>query len=255
METRSIKKYGWLPDLPDHRDLQFSEKFTAQAALPSSVDLSSKMPAVYVQGELGSCTANAIGAAFEYDLIQQKLPSFTPSRLFIYYNERSVEGTIKSDAGAMIRDGIKVVNKFGACKEVTWTYDITKFAKKPTTAAFKEAMSHLGVKYYSVNQTENDVKTALASGFPVVFGFTVYEGFESPAVAKTGVLNMPTSTERQLGGHAVLIVGYDDAKKQFKVRNSWGSSWGMKGYFVMPYQYVTNPKLASDFWVLQQISG
>ena len=255
METRSIKKYGWLPDLPDHRDLQFSEKFTAQAVLPSSVDLSSKMPAVYYQGELGSCTANAIGAAFEYDLIQQKLPSFTPSRLFIYYNERSVEGTIKSDAGAMIRDGIKVVNKLGACKEVTWTYDITKFAKKPTTAAFKEAMSHLGVKYYSVNQTENDVKTALASGFPVVFGFTVYEGFESPAVAKTGVLNMPTSTERQLGGHAVLIVGYDDAKKQFKVRNSWGSSWGMKGYFVMPYQYVTNPKLASDFWVLQQISG
>jgi C1A family cysteine protease len=255
METRSIKKYGWLPDLPDHRDLQFSEKFTAQAVLPASVDLSSKMPAVYDQGELGSCTANAIGAAFEYDLIQQKLPSFTPSRLFIYYNERSVEGTIKSDAGAMIRDGIKVVNKLGACKEVTWTYDITKFAKKPTTAAFKEAMSHLGVKYYSVNQTENDVKTALASGFPVVFGFTVYEGFESPAVAKTGVLNMPTSTERQLGGHAVLIVGYDDAKKQFKVRNSWGSSWGMKGYFVMPYQYVTNPKLASDFWVLQQISG
>ena len=255
METRTIQKYGWLPDLPDHRDLQFSEKFTAQAALPASVDLSPKMPPVYDQGQLGSCTANSIGAAFEYDLMQQKLPSFTPSRLFIYYNERSVEGTIKSDSGAMIRDGIKVVNKLGACKETTWTYDITKFAKKPPTAAFKEAMSHLGIKYYSVKQTEFDLKTALASGFPVVFGFTVYESFESATVAKTGIVNIPAKTEKSLGGHAVLIVGYDDAKKQFKVRNSWGPSWGLKGYFLMPYDYVVNPNLASDFWVLQQISG
>jgi len=202
-----------------------------------------------------NCTANSIGAAFEYDLMQQKLPSFTPSRLFIYYNERSVEGTIKSDSGAMIRDGIKVVNKLGACKETTWTYDISKFAKKPSTAAFKEAMSHLGVKYYSVKQTEFDIKTALASGFPVVFGFTVYESFESATVAKTGIVNMPAKTEKSLGGHAVLIVGYDDAKRQFRVRNSWGPSWGLKGYFLMPYDYVVNPNLASDFWVLQQISG
>ena len=255
MSNRTMQKYGWLPDLPDYRDYKFSESFTAQAALPASVDLRPKMPPVYNQGNLGSCTGNAIAAALEYDLIKQNLPSFTPSRLFIYYNERLLEGTVRSDSGAMIRDGIKTVSKQGACKETIWPYDVVKFARKPTIAAYKDGLTHVGLSYYSVNQTELDIKTALASNFPVVFGFTVYSSFEGQEVASTGIVKMPAAGESVLGGHAVLIVGYDDKKRQFIVRNSWGPNWGASGYFYMPYDYVTNLNLADDFWVISKISG
>ena len=255
MTERQVQKYGWIPDLPDHRDLQFSSEVQSLAVLPASIDLRPNMPAVYDQGNLGSCTANSIGAAFEYELKKQNSPSFTPSRLFIYYNERKIENTIKSDAGAMIRDGIKTVANEGACKETTWPYVITKFASKPTVKSYQEGLKHIGVKYYSVKQTESDIKTALASGYPVVFGFSVYSYFESADMAKKAILNLPQAGEKMLGGHAVLIVGYDDKTKRFTVRNSWSANWGDKGYFYMSYDYVCNPKLASDFWVLQQISG
>lgn len=255
MAERQIQKYGWIPDIPDHRDLQFSSHFQALAALPASVDLRPNMPGIYDQGKLGSCTANSIGAAFEYDLMKQSLPSFTPSRLFIYYNERKLEGTIKVDSGAMLRDGIKTVAKEGACKETTWPYDITKFARRPTIKSYQEGVKHVGLKYYSVTQTENDIKTALASGFPVIFGFAVYSYFESAEMSKNAVLELPKPGESMLGGHAVLIVGYDDATRRFTVRNSWSANWGDNGHFYMAYDYVTNSSLADDFWVLEQISG
>ena len=210
------------------------------------------MPPVYNQGNLGSCTGNAIAAALEYDLIKQNLKDFTPSRLFIYYNERLLEGTVKSDSGAMIRDGIKTVSKQGACKETIWPYDILKFARKPTVTAYKDGLNHVGVSYYSVNQTELEIKTALASNFPVIFGFTVFSSFETQEVATTGIVKMPVANESVLGGHAVLIVGYDDSKRQFIVRNSWGESWGSNGYCFMPYSYITNRNLCSDFWVIRK---
>ena len=255
MKEIQFKKYGWMRDIPDFRDLQFNDHFSTMEALPSIVDLRPQMPPVYDQGQLGSCTANAIGAAIQYELTKQNLPSFTPSRLFIYYNERSMEGTINSDSGAMIRDGIKSINLKGACPEDLWPYDISKFTKKPVVKTYTIARKHKGVKYYSVPQTENDIKTALAQGFPVVFGFGVYTYFESADMAKTGVLNMPGQGEQMLGGHAVLIVGYKDDTRQFIVRNSWSANWGQAGYFYMPYDYVTNNQLADDFWVIQQMSG
>jgi C1A family cysteine protease len=84
-----------------------------------------------------------------------------------------------------------------------------------------------------------------------VFGFSVYESFESATVAKSGVLNMPKPGERQVGGHAVCAVGYDDAAKRVLVRNSWGPAWGKKGYFTMPYDYVANRNLSDDFWTVR----
>src|SRR5208283_5132068 len=97
-----IKRYGWVPDLPDHRDHMYAAPGEVVSQLPSQVDLRNQCPPVYDQGELGSCTANAIAAAMEFERIKQNLPDFLPSRLFIYYNERVIEGTVNSDGGAQI---------------------------------------------------------------------------------------------------------------------------------------------------------
>src|SRR5215510_6651839 len=126
----SIGNYGWVPDLPDHRDLSYSAPAQFLMALPTSIDLTSKCPPVYDQGQLGSCTGNAIAAAVQFAREKQKLqPDFVPSRLFIYYGERVIEGSVESDSGAQIRDGIKVVAKLGAPPESDWPYDISKFAQ------------------------------------------------------------------------------------------------------------------------------
>ena len=245
--------HGWNPDLPDHRDHQYSAPNHLLATLPPSLSLESGCPKVYDQQALGSCTSNAIAAAIEFDRLKEKLPDWTPSRLFIYYNERVIEKTVKSDSGAQIRDGIKSVNTKGACREATWPYEIKKFAQTPPPAAFTEGAQHTAVTYQQVTQTLTQLKGCLVSGYPVVFGFTVYESFESDEVAQTGIVNLPTSQEKVLGGHAVLLVGYNDTTQRFRVRNSWGVDWGQKGYFEMPYAYVTSKNLASDFWTIQLV--
>ena len=255
--ARNIKKYGWIPDLPDHRDIIFSAKLHAPAVpvvLPPSIDLKPGCPPVYNQGELGSCTANAIGAAHEYMQQQQKQTElFIPSRLFIYYNERVMEGTTRSDSGAQIRDGVKSVANLGVCPETEWVYDISKFRNKPANQCYSHALQHQALNYYSVPQTLVDMKTCLASGFPIILGFSVYQGFESPDVARTGIVQDPQPGESQLGGHAVLAVGYDDATSRFIVRNSWDDGWGMGGYFTITYNYLTNPNLACDFWAIKLV--
>ena len=251
---RKIKGYGWIPDLPDHRDFQFAAPVEKLAALPPSVDLTPNCPPVYDQGNLGSCTANAIAAALEFDQMkEQQSPIFVPSRLFIYYNERAIENTISCDNGAQIRDGMQSVASQGACPEDTWPYDIANWEMQPPAACYQAALQHRAIVYRSVVQDLNQLKGCLASGNPVVFGFTVYQSFESDVVAQTGHAPMPQPGEQSLGGHAVLAVGYDDANQWFIVRNSWGPNWGMKGYFTLPYAYLTNPNLASDFWMVQTV--
>jgi C1A family cysteine protease len=224
------------------------------------------MPPVYDQGQLGSCTGNAIAGAMEYERDRQGLSEFTPSRLFVYYNERALEGTVSSDSGAVIRDGIKVVNSDGVCPETLWPYDTGMFAVKPPKRCFVAAETDKAVQYEAI-QTLGDLKDAIASDLSVVFGFTVYQSFESQAVAQSGVLPMPKPHEATVGGHAVVAVGYSDSKDQVIVRNSWGASWGDHGYFYMPYQYMTGSDassdsspingahLASDFWAIQLVSS
>jgi C1A family cysteine protease len=106
-----------------------------------------------------------------------------------------------------------------------------------------------------VLNTLPQLKGCLASGSPVVFGFSVYESFESAAVAKTGTMPMPKPSEKQLGGHAVLAVGYDDAQERVIIRNSWGTGWGKKGCFTMPYAYITDDNLCDDFWTIRLVEG
>jgi C1A family cysteine protease len=252
----TIQKYGWVPDFPDARDHMYAAPLLNLGALPPKSDLRPNCPAIYDQGQLGSCTGNAIAAAVQFDRKKQGLtPDFPPSRLFIYYNERVMEGTVGVDSGAMIRDGIKSVATLGVCPEADWPYVIAKFTKKPTAKAFKDAAKTKAVSYARVTRTLQQMKGCLASGFPFVFGFSVYESFETEDMAKTGVMPMPTASEKLLGGHAVLAVGYDDAAQRFFVRNSWGTGWGMKGYFSMPYSYLLDENLSDDFWTVRLVGS
>lgn len=252
-EPRKIRRYGWIPDVPDQRDHLYAAPPQYLKALPPATDLRKACPPVYNQGELGSCTANAIAAAIEFDRLKQKLPDFVPSRLFIYYNERVIEGTVSIDSGAMLRDGIKSVASAGACPEPEWPYDIAKFTRKPTAQCYKDAKLDRAVSYQSIIQDLNQMKGCLASGNPFIFGFTVYESFESDQVRQTGHASLPAWGERPIGGHAVMAVGYDDAKQWFLIRNSWGLEWGMKGYFTLPYSYLIQSGLAADFWTIRLI--
>jgi C1A family cysteine protease len=266
--TRKIARYGWKPDLPDQRDHSYAVPAHIMVEISPSVDLREQCPEVYDQGRIGSCTANAVAAALEFDMIKQRLAAFTPSRLFIYFNERAIEGTIGSDAGAYIRDGIKTVASQGNCPESQWPYDDTpadpftgvfppyaKAAAQPPQSCYDDAVHHKALNYQSIRQNLTDMKGCLSSGYPFVFGFMVYESFESYDVAHTGSIPMPRPGEHQLGGHAVLAVGYDDDESLFICRNSWGNGWGDAGHFYMPYAYLLDDNLSSDFWTIRLIES
>lgn len=243
--------YNWKRDIKDTRDHQFAPRLGA-ASLPTKVDLRPNCSPVEDQGDIGSCTGNAIASVIEY-LYRKAKRTVDVSRLFIYYEERLLEGTIGYDSGAYIRDGIKVVNKKGAPLESYWPYVERKFTYKPTQTAYTDALKRKAIAYQRVADF-NGVKSAVAQGYPVVIGFDVYASFESEEVARTGQMPYPnTATEELLGGHAVVIVGYDDSTQKFIVRNSWGSSWGDKGYFYMPYQVIKNTSMSEDFWIVTSV--
>lgn len=250
---------GWRRDLPDHRDYLYTAPVATLQALPQSVDLRAQCPPIYDQSQLGSCVANAIAAALEFDQMHQQLPlQFVPSRLFIYFNARKIEHTIYSDSGVMIRDGIRTVVKQGACPESLWQYDITKYAVQPPQPCYENAVQHKALVYRRVLQNLNQMKAVLASGYPVVFGATLYESFEDAETMQSGDVPMPGMFESVLGGHCMLLVGYDDASQRFYLRNSWGAAFGSAsahpGYGTIPYAYLLSPDLAADFWMVQTVS-
>lgn len=259
---RQIRRLGWKPDHPDHRDALFAVPHT-MAAPPAHVDLRPQCPPVYDQGQLGSCTANAIAGAIEFDQKKQAVPEFIPSRLFIYYNERVKEHSVLVDAGAQIRDGMQSVAKIGVCPESMWPYDDThpandgdpcptcKFAVKPDAACYVEAAKHKIASYSRLTQSLSIMKACLASGYPFVFGFTCYDNL--PFQSSDGVIPLPGPNNSVIGGHAVVAVGYDDASNLFTIRNSWGNAWGKSGYGFMPYSYLLQAQLSQDFWTVRSV--
>lgn len=241
-------QYGLIRQKEDNRDLKLPR--LRALPVPRLVDLRSKCPPVFDQRELGSCTANAGVAA-------RMMMGTTPelSRLFLYYQERALNGTISTDSGAEMRDICKTLNKYGVCEERYYPYDISKYKNRPTSQAYKNAQKYT-IKSYATfdGDTDDDLQQIRQYLFnkqqPVLIGMDIYESFESKIVAKTGRLPMPnTKTEKLLGGHAVLIVGYSDANRVLIARNSWGPDWGDDGYFYLPYQYV-GQKLAYDSWTM-----
>lgn len=249
-------KTGWKRDIPDSRDLIFTSTLGgARAIFPEKIDLRKKFPKAYHQGFLGSCTANAIGALFEFCRKHQKKSTFMPSRLFIYYNERVVEGSIKVDDGAAIRTGMKVCKKLGICDETLWPYDDgnKQFKLKPKKMCYTQAMNFQILSYEKVDQTLNAMKACLSEGFPFAFGVDIYASFYSTSAEKTGIIKLPKPDEEYRGGHAMCCVGYDSKKKMFLVRNSWGEEWGKKGYCYMPFDYLLNSNLADSFWMMRLV--
>jgi C1A family cysteine protease len=260
---RRISCFGWKRDLPDQRDFTYTAPpKLARKSLDDTVDLRKVWSEpCYDQGDLGSCTGNAIAGAIEFALAKEGSNAFTPSRLFIYYNERVIEGTVDSDAGAQIRDGMKSVAGVGYCGEdegspptgcpdnSIWPYDITKFKDQPPQACYDCAGNHKVGTYLSIDQNLADMKGCLAEGFPFVIGFTVYESFLT--MTSPWDVPMPQQGEAVKGGHAVLTMGYDDEEQLFIMRNSWGPNWGDNGYFYMPYAYLLDSNLSDDFWTVR----
>lgn len=249
--------YNLIKDEPDERDIMFkAEKLNvSNVTLPLSYDLRSTgfIPPVLDQGTLGSCGANQISNSLRFCLRKIKSPDdFQPSRLFIYYFARLFEGSsLTEDTGITIRGGLRSVQQYGACKENNWVYNIQNFTEKPTDLAVETAKVYIpGFKYISVPQNLINIKQSLFGGFPIICGIQIYTSFESDRVRKSGIAPLPnTQKEALLGGHCVSIVGYNDVKKFFILANSWGN-WGNKGYFILSYDYILNPKLASNFWIV-----
>jgi len=254
LTQRKIPRYGWKPSLPDLRD------HIADASgltVLDEVDPRADLPEIFDQGQLGSCTANAVAAAVQYDAkLNGSDPGFL-SRLWIYYYERKLEGSpADKDTGANGRDGFKVCNTLGVPLEQDWPYDTAKFSQEPPASLADEARQHRISNYRAVPRNLDSIKAVLSNRQTIAFGFTVYESFESQEVTQTGVVPMPSRNEKVLGGHEVLLVGYlKDQVNYGLVRNSWGTGWGLKGYFLMPWAYILDANLASDFRTIGRPAG
>ena len=252
--------YGWKPDKPEDRAKTpyLYQHPRALASVPDNVDLSSYFPEVYAQGQLGACTAHMSAAMIQYDQKVQGLDWVMPSRLFDYYNSRLLEGTTSQDAGASISDAVRAIEKYGWVSEDKYPYDIQKFAKRPSQELYTEAQPNKIVDTAYIQQNLAFLQATLAAGHPIGFGFVVYPSFESDHTASTGFMTMPTMEDMYkgpVGGHAVVLVGYQNKRQAFLVRNSWSRSWGINGYFWMPYQYCLQNRLASDFRVINSVPG
>lgn len=250
-----LKAMGWKPQFPDYRDEAFLYQPRKGLVLPPKVDLRAKFEniTVYDQGSLGSCTAQAAAGALLFnDTYDKDEPVVKPSRLFIYYNTRRIEGTINEDSGAMIRDVIKALVKWGYPPEGMWPHTLREFKTKPLQTCYSEALKERINSYHPVRgQYINELKACLAEGFPIIFGFSCYSSMFQAKVNQSGVIPMPKRGDALEGGHAVLAVGYDDTTQQVIFRNSWGLKWGSRGYGFLPYSYITNRNLASDFWTIR----
>jgi len=239
--------FGWKRQKLDHRDLRY-EAFPTDPT--KSIDLRPQMPPVYDQGQTSSCVAHATAAAFQYSRMAQSLPNWIPSRLFIYWNARYYENATNVDGGSQIRDGVKGVANFGAIPEREWAFNPSLITAKPPASAYEDALHSRATQYAAVDQSLNHILSCLNHKLPVIFGTSVFQEFEGPKVATSGVVSMPGPDEAAIGGHAILIVGWKPETQHFIVRNSWGSNWGDNGYCYFPRDYILSPGLSSDFWVI-----
>lgn len=266
--AKSVRRsYGCVADTPDKRDRRYAAPHPVLRALPPKVDLSSQMPRVLDQGSLGCCVWHGVADAFRHALAKQKVgltapavavaraanEGFMPSRLFGYYNTRVIERTVREDAGCQIRDAIKSLVQAGVCSEAEWPYRVGDFTRKPPASCYKSAMDRQGLEYRRVAVVLDQIKGCIAEGFSVIAGITLYESFEGDQVARTGNVSMPRPSERPVGGHCVMIVGYNDATRKARCRNSWSPAWGNAGYFTLPYEYIVDPDLTADLWTLRRV--
>ena len=260
-----IARLGWLPDPLDHRDVlhdsprvKAAQATTAKRAakgvvaakptakLPASVDLSRYCSPIEDQGMIGSCTAQSVVGLLEYlwRLIYGR--GIDASRLFVYKATRNLLGWT-GDTGAFVRSTIKAVRLFGTCPEDYWPYHEGQFDTEPPAFCYSFARNYRTILYYRLQERVEALRTSLAQGLPFAFGFTCFESLFNPEVSETGMIPFPEPGESVIGGHAIMAVGYEHAKKHFIIRNSWGRDWGRGGYGYLPYAYFERG-LADDCW-------
>jgi len=235
-------------------DWQYRAHQSVVRRLPAIVDLRRHCPPVYDQLHLNSCSANAIAAALRYDELREgrrNVPS--PSRLFIYYNERVLANLVGTNGPVCLRDGYRAVSKMGACPEAMWPYLVRRFRRTPTEACFRAARRYRAIAYYRIRRSVAQLRACLAERFPFVMAIAVHASMMGREVRRTGLVPMPTRHDRLRGGHAVLAVGYDDTMARFLLRNSWGGGWGQAGYCTMPYAYLLDGGLSDDFWTVRLV--
>lgn len=243
------RRFDWIPDVADHRDRIYNAAQLTAIAVPLRVDIIGKTNPIEDQGRLGSCTGHS-----STSMVEIITRSFQLSRLMAYYNGRLLSGTVAQDSGCSLRNVMKGISQFGVCQERYWPYDISKFARKPTSGAQLNAKAILPlISGYQRIVSLYDLKIALAKQQPVTFGFAVPISFVSQEMMTTAWLGLPKTNESIIGGHAVVAVGYDDtAPIPFVwVRNSWGRRWGLSGYFKMDQTWFTDTRrLADDLWTI-----
>lgn len=248
------RKLNWRRQPTDTRDRLMPSHGPAMLhALPHAATTRTHAePPIRDQGTLGSCTQNAGAAAmgFVY-MVSTHKPDPMFSRLYGYYFTRvGIEGNPPTeDSGCNVRDVFKAYRRWGLCYEKTWPYDIRKFADKPDDTAIAEGMNHQALAFYAC-ATAYAIKKSIADGWPVIFGFDCFESLDSEETATTGVINMPVPGEASLGGHCMMIDSYDDKTQMFSGPNSWGTDWGDKGRFHLPYAYFTHG-YAADAYTLR----
>lgn len=251
--VRKTAWYGCRRDTRDARDLPFKPR---AIKLPRAVDLRPLCPPVMDQGNLGSCTANGITGVLRYLLAKAKKPDCELSRLQLYYDEREVEDCVNEDTGAEIRDGIKCAASLGVAHETLWPYNIDTYKMKPGPNVYSDALQFKALTYERVPVRSTSVKQALAMGYPVVIGISLYESFESEEVGRTGMVPMPKKrrgkiTEEMVGGHCMYVTGYGQRHGHFTVRNSWATDWGDNGDCYIPQEYIGSDLYGSDYWIIK----
>lgn len=221
--------------------------------IPDAVDLSAYFSTVKNQGSIGSCTAFPIAAVYEFFAKQNK-KSVDISELFVYYNTRDLKGKSNLDIGATLLDTIHSVKEKGACHSESHPYSIDSFVNKPTEEAYNEARHQVVNNAARININEKDFKQAIANGHPVIIGLKIFESFYPKN--ESGIVPFPSDNESRdtnHGSHALLVVGYNDDEKLFKIRNSWGEEFGDKGYCYVPYDYIANSEFCMEAFVITDI--
>lgn len=251
-----VLKSGLLPDLPDPRDWLAARILPRGLQLPLRADLRPGCPPVEDQGVLGSCTAQAGVGLMEYFDRLSDFEHVDLSRLALYFWERQAMGTVAEDSGASIRTCMRQLAK-GVCPETLWPYDVGRFADPPPPEAEAARAEHAVAEYYRVYPFRQlyEIKAALAQGLPVICGIRLHESALTEAVAKSGAIPLPLRSDPPVGGHAVLLTGYDDHLDVITFRNSWGEAWGDKGYGTLPQRFAADRALLSDAWVAKRVKS
>ena len=221
--------------------------------IPIKVDLSDYFSSVKDQGQLGSCTAFPVSAVYEYSAMLNNNP-VEISELFIYYNTRELKGNVEVDSGASILDTINSVKDNGACYEPNYPYNIDNFKEKPSEESYIEGKHQVVEKALRVSIVEEDFKHAIANGYPVIIGLKLYKSFYPKD--NSGIIPYPLANEashENHGNHALLIVGYNEEEKLFKLRNSWGTDFGDNGYCYAPFDYIDNTTFCSEAFIITDI--